>query len=270
MKFLIILIIFFPQLVRPVFAEKKTVKLWGTHLSLELYHSKNIESYLGKILDIAKYSEKILDPDCLYAKNKHCKKSEVSIELKGFLRKLESETLGYFSVNNNGKKDFGGLAQGFVLQKFIDNNKIENIILDFGHDYYINTDKAQSIILGDPQMQILPLARLIIKKGWVLSSSSTTSGANIYIPKNKKAHMDFETIVLIASPQFSGARLDAWSTALIVGGKQLLEYLKGLKNYSGQWSYAYLDKKTQELICSVDLECKKNMTKSLYTIITKY
>ncbi len=231
--------------------------------------------------------EKSLDPDCYYLKGK-CSKTEhgpVGHELKQVVEAVQKETQGYFDIHSipgdrNSARDFGGISQGFILEKF--NEKFDeelsrsmgDLLIDFGKDFLILGKKERSIDWGDPLLQSVPFASITLKSGYILSSSSRSAGARVRNPKknSKEAWQeDFDTLILIAGRSFSGARLDAWSTALMAGGKPVLSHLSTLSEFKNKWSYAYLDHKTQKLICSSDLKCGKSTgNRVLYEIKTSY
>ena len=266
------------------FAARDEHTLWGTYISIETQKASDVSRYLKKFLDIAQQWQAVLDPDCYYIQKDCTPGKKLPKELEGLVKKLSIETLGYFNILSNphdpaSAREFAGLSEGFLLEEFrkaVENEAslpTQNLVVDFGKDFLILGPKKRSILWGDPILQVLPLAEFKIQKGFLLGASERKTGSFMRNPKVKNSKNwkeDFSTITLLAKPSFSGSRLKAWATALIPGGKPLLAHLLSLREFRGMWSYAYIDKKSKQLICSPDLLCLANGKRSLYTIETRY
>lgn len=238
--------------------------LWGTDfkwISPSSSTKKQIEQSLADL----KRNSRAYDPDCLWSKDSKdkCEKSplpKVTAELDSLAESFKAETDGAFNViiEKEGKKyrDYGGLVQGYVLDKF---RKISgDWSANFAGDIFVDKklSGARSLTIEDPEVEGLRLADVKMNSGWMFGSDSPKLGSKIADPKTgKPAESEFHKIVLFAKPEFSGARLDAWSTSLIVGGKSLLKKLRDMKQFKGQWEYFYVDSRNQ-FICSKNLKCK--------------
>lgn len=257
--------------------QDRNLKLWGTEflwVTPSSVSNKEIERALS---DLRKNS-RAYDPDCLWtqdAKSK-CEDSplpKVTSELDALAASLKAETDGAFDVilEKEGKKfrDYGGLVQGYVLENL--KKTPGKWSANFAGDFFVpeGAGDLREIYVGDWGMSGLPFAKVKMNSGWVIGSLAPENGSAIIDPatKSPKSKADFQKIVLFAKPEFNGSRLDAWSTALIIGGKPLLKKLRELKAYEGQWEYFYADS-SNNLICSKNLKCK--LFGSNRTIVTPW
>lgn len=242
--------------------QDRNLKLWGTEflwVTASSVSNKEIERALS---DLRKNS-RAYDPDCLWTQDtkSKCEDSplpKVTSELDALAASLKAETDGAFDVilEKEGKKfrDYGGLVQGYVLENL--KKTPGKWSANFAGDFFVpeGAGDLREIYVGDWGMDGLPFAKVEMKSGWLIGSELSPS---IIDPTTKAPtpKSDFKKIVLFARPDFNGARLDAWSTALVVGGKPLLKKLKSLTAYEGQWEYFYADS-SDNLICSKNLKCK--------------
>lgn len=240
---------------------KNSTEVFGTTFT---WYAENEESdkKISELIEKVKAETPAYDPDCYYSKKSPCavKPTEATQELDKLSAEYKKETAGAFDVTAKVEKlsqrDYGGVAQGFVIDKMKQNLK-GNYLIDFANDFYLSADFKGSpqLAVGLPDLDNVLYAKVIMKSGWMLGSSASPK---MRVPeayaKNKK-NKDFKKIVLFAKPDFSGARLDAWSTALIVGGKKLLNQLERINAYKDQWAYVYFDNKNQAT-CSRSLKCK--------------
>ncbi len=261
----------------PAFAHaaRSEIKVWGTNFSVESPEQNRVDQKVAQFRALVQTWQSAMDPDCYYGQ-KTCTKRKAPIpgELTDLVKTLAAETLGFFNIHTDPRddkspRDFGGISQGFLLEKLKD--PAQEMILDFGKDFFVSGTHPKTLTWGDPVLQILPLATITLKSGWMLGSAQRATGAKMRNPHAKRKWQEnFDAILLLARPGFSGGILDGWSTALIPGGKKLLTHLLSLKHYQGQWSYAYLERETQKFVCSPDLICEKGKGKSVYAIQTPY
>ena len=243
---------------------KGSVDLWATKFTWMAKDKTSSAALRNEIKKIAANS-RAFDPDCFYNQPKDkCTDNadaKTTAELDLLAAVLSKETNGAFNVNRekDGKtfRDFGGLAQGFIMEKMKPMMK-GPWAGNFSGDMYISEKFPQSIplIIADHEITDMRYATVTMSSGWLLGTSAPAYGSKVVDPATKKlkTDSDFAKIVLFAKPEFSGARLDAWSTALIVGGKDLLKKLWENKDYEGKWAYMYIDAKNRPT-CSRNLQC---------------
>ncbi len=236
--------------------DSHTLDIWGTNLSIKEYQKTTNSRYLENFKELITKYEHDLDPDCFYRHHTKCDcEVKENKEIASISANLEEETLKYFNPLYSGRRDYGGLSQGFILEKF--SKKIGNVrkdlLVDFGKDFLIYGPSEKSITVSDPFMPKLPLAQVKVTNGILLSSWDKESGGKY----KKIINEHFQFIILKANLDFSATRLDAWSTALIIGGHNLLSHLKTIPKYKNKWEYVYYDKKLKKLICSENTICKK-------------
>jgi len=260
------------------------MQAWGTHLRIEAPDSASVDDFLTRWRKLLATWERPLDPDCRWQKTPPCQRLEtLPAELSDLLASVERETQGYFQVHlpapgpgSAAARDLGGISQGFLLDQFRrEVSKSADLRLDFGSDVFVSGSKAREWVWGDPLFQKLPMAAISLRQGWVFVSASRATGAKLRNPKvigDKAWTEDFDAVLLVAGPEMSGARLDAWATALMVGGESLLKHLWKLKEFEGKWDYAYLKGASSKLTCSPRLICKKNpdSAPTRWTIRTPY
>lgn len=245
---------------------EKKIELWATSLS---WMSKDKTALSALEKDVKKISSlsRAYDPDCYWVKDrsKTCDKNpdpKLTEELDSLAAKFKEETGGAFDVvrkvDGKSYREYGGMVQGYVIDKLKQNPGAWGV--NFAGDIFVSKPlpELKPIVIDDWEVSGLPLAHVHMTSGWVIGSNSTENGSKIVDPKtgNLKKDSHFQKIVLFAKPEFSGARLDAWSTALIVGGRELLVKLRDLKEFEGQWGYIAVD--NQDTIgCSSNLTCTK-------------
>lgn len=207
-----------------------------------------------------------LDPDCYYRKavNGICSApadlkslAEVSAESE----RAKSESLGAFEVRDRSKRnkrDFGGICQGYVVER-LRHLYPQPFVADFAGDIFFSGgfETPQKITINEAFYPAVAYAEVRMSAGWLFSSEAPVYGEAIREPRSgqpTKQH-EIRKIVLFGSPQMDGARLDAWSTAIIAGGLPVLRHLKGLSAFEGQWAYLYFDK-DDKVHCSEGLDCR--------------
>lgn len=241
------------------------IKLFGVQFNLR--SSKNNEEKLRSyVMDNAKLWSATFDPDCFYKSygNKDC---GVNVDKK-LLKEIETisaeakrETKDFFNVEvvagKKKQRDFGGIAQGFVLEKM--KQKFPTDWLgDFTGDVYVapgSQNITQALYVSDTLADTIPYAIVEMKEGWMLSSSSPTMGGIIRgEDKSLSTPQKIKRITLFAAPQFNGARLDAWTTAVIAGGVPLLKHLYENAKFKAQWAYLFFDY-SDKPVCSSNITC---------------
>lgn len=247
-------------------AAPQTIDLWATKFTWSS-PDKKTEASIGNEMKKVVTTSRAYDPDCFYGtgKEKTCGATpdkKLTEELDALSAALNTETNKAFSVirEKEGKKyrDFGGLAQGFVLEKLKAQVK-GNWFANFAGDILITgpLPSPLPLIIEDYEAEGLPYANVSMSQGWLLGSEAPEAGADIIDPATGKLKekSDFYKVVLFAKPDFSGARLDGWSTALIVGGKELLKKLWEDKAYQGQWAWLTIDNRGNGA-CSENINCQ--------------
>lgn len=268
-------------LALPCFAAvpDKAISLWGTKFSW-IGNDKSVAQLVEKEISTVKSQSRAYDPDCFYLpKDKTCDKNpneKLTEDLSQFAQKLSEETNGSFSVNRerDGKKfrDFGGIAQGYVMDRIRETVKT-GWAGNFSGDIYLSPalNQKKPLQIDDPEVRGLQYAEVMMSSGWLLGSTPARFGSKIVDPKTGKPVLssEFNKIVLFAKPEFSGARLDAWSTALIIGGKELLNKLWVMKEYEGQWAYLFIDANDKPL-CSSNLKCSLLNKSGLRSVVVPW
>lgn len=243
--------------------------LFGTRVDVEAKSLKFAKGLKKEIIQLKTSFTQAMDPDCIWRKKNqgHCENAEAdkTAELESLAQKFNKETLGAFNIkkNKHSKRDFSGLSQGY----FIDQIKKERfVIIDFSGDIFFSGGftPSKKIVIGEPFLSVIPFAEVNLKSGWMITSGSKKLGANIYRPENATANENnFLQVTLFAQASFSGARLDAWTTAIASGGRKVLNHLWDLQEFKGQWAYFYFDSQgfpycSKNLIC--DLEKLRQIT----------
>lgn len=236
--------------------ETTTHDLFGSKLSISA--SKTIRDSIDKeIKEKSTFFSGAYDPDCYYKQNKQCGKAQLEKSELDLLAEIEKETDGHFSlsVKTEGvsKRDFGGVAQGAVLERFAKQFP-KGWVGNFSGDIYIAPESTlpNFVTINDASLPDIPFAGVDIKSGWISSATSPHFGGNVHTTKKT---YDFQKIFLFAKPEFSGTRIDAWDNALIEGGLPLLRKLIAKTAYKNQWAYLYFDKDSKPF-CSPLLECQ--------------
>ncbi len=244
--------------------EPVTHKLFGVGFRIQAESpklSKEINDYIKSKIS---FYQAAFDPDCFYKGlgNTLCGKEQLPPEFATLIEKIKTETQGKFQLEVESKskdapakiRDYGGIAQGAVLEELA-RKFSEKWYGNFAGDIFISPNyKAESLVyISDSILPDTPYAAVDMNGGWISSSVSPDHGGKVR--NAKKTDFDFDKIVLLANSNFNGARLDAWSTALVEGGIDLLRHLKSLKEFQGQWTYLYFDNKGK-IVCSPELTCE--------------
>lgn len=238
--------------------------LFGTDLVLRTSAPKD-EAAIGRVIKDVKANTQAFDPDCYYSpKEGACpaaKQHALSKDLDALSAKMKAETNGNFDVFRNvGDKkmrDYGGLIQGYLIDE-LKKTATAPFAVNFAGDIFISpgVKNAPSLSVEDALVKGVKLATVSMGSGWMLGSVSPLGGSKIVDPAtgNEIEKPDFHKVLLFAKPEFSGARLDAWSTALIVGGRKLLDQLYSISEFKGQWGYMIVDNQERPF-CSPNLVC---------------
>lgn len=241
-----------------------THKLFGVGFRIQAENPKLAKEINVYIKARTNFYQAAFDPDCFYKNlgNKSCGAEKPTPELTALIEKIRTETRQKFQLevetkvdgNSVKSRDYGGIAQGAVLEELA-RKFPEKWYGNFAGDIYISPNfKADSpVYISESILPDVPYAVVDMNGGWISSSVSPENGGKVRDAKKKT--FDFDKIVLLANPSFNGARLDAWSTALVEGGVDLLRHLKGLKEFQGQWTYLYFDNKGK-IVCSAELTCE--------------
>ncbi len=208
----------------------------------------------GEMARLALEASEQYDPDCLFRKpnalgicaNRFEKAAAALSEASALYRE---ETLGFFDIHHRQqsppKRDFGGVWQGDAIDamKSLLNG---DFIVDFSGDIFLTSPRAtdRELIVTDPVLDVLKYATVRLNRGFMVASVSRRMGGKVRVPdalQNVKPEGEILKAVLFAEPQFSGARLDAWSTAVVAGGTKVLRHLESLEKFQGQWEYFYFE-----------------------------
>jgi hypothetical protein len=241
----------------------ESTKIFGTVLSFEATDATD-QKKLRAFIESIKSSSQAFDPDCYYGSpGKECPKinpTPLSSSAEKLSEEFKTQTGGDFNilrtVGDSKKRDFGGMIQGFVIDEMKKNSSTP-FIVNFAGDIYISPDfkNRPPLAIEDAIVTGAKLATVSMSSGWMLGSTSAALGSKIIDPKSQEpVKSEFLKVVLFAKPNFSGARLDAWSTALIVGGKVLLDKLSSLEEFKGQWGYVIIAN-NENAYCSANLSC---------------
>jgi hypothetical protein len=240
--------------------------VFGVSLQWFTPHKETLDKITKQVEKLEHIYTDAMDPDCLWRKSKTICINSQSVETKKLdllAKEFKRETLGYFDVHNlKGKKtyrDFSGLSQGLFIDKL--RTSIEDaMVVDFAGDIFMSGpfNEAPRLSIADPALPESSFAAVNMSAGWMLAATSRDLGAHMWnhkVTRGQKWREDFVRVVLFANPNFQGARLDAWSTALVVGGEKLLEHLWKQKKYQGQWAYLVFDRKITPR-CSPNISCR--------------
>ena len=232
--------------------------MWGTTLRWETRDVATHRFLEQQVLLLLDELSLALDPDCIWrdatdgCTNPAAKRTAT---FESLAKQLSAETLGFFDIrrvmgDGTTKRDFSGLAKGFVLDELA-HARSDGWMGVFGTDVYM----AQGVDLLDDSLGVE------MNGGWIMGSSSRHAGATAWNPHSPDEPWDetFEYVVLFAQPEFDGARLDAWSTALIPGGEALLDHLWSLQAYRDQWGWFVFERGIPR--CSPNLDCELDAEK---------
>jgi hypothetical protein len=227
-------------------------KVFGVELRWE---SENAEADTILTKKIEQYQSEFtqsMDPDCRWRKpvNGICENNfpEQTKELEKIAEVIKKETLGVYEILHKGKdgivrRDFDGLSQGFFINRLKGEIKLP-WMADFAGDIFVHPliKPTKNLIVGDPLIEAVTYATVDMPGGgWMIASAGRALGAKLRNPNQTKEEEapkeDFQKIIVFAEPNFDGARVDAWATAIVAGGKPVLEHLWTLKDYEGKWGY---------------------------------
>lgn len=239
------------------------VALFGTDLVVESSSQKSLREIQSKIKLEKKRLNIAMDPDCKWRTSPvgQCKNTEIKLTqtLENLASLFQQETQGVFNIkrSSQAKRDFSGLSQGYFIDLIKSDHKA---VINFSGDIFFSGGFVPKghFLVGEPYNSRISFAPIKVNSGWIITSGSKKLGADIYSPEGlseKNFNGDFLQMTLFAKPEFSGARLDAWTTALMAGGKDLLRQLWKNPNFSNKWAYFYFDKKGHPY-CSKNLRCK--------------
>lgn len=235
--------------------------LFGVPFRSEAPSEEKVLEIDKKISELEPIYREVLDPDCRWRSSVNGKcpqnyEKEVHfIEHKA--KKLKEETLGYFDIHHQGKRDLDGLSEGHILE-LLKQDITPPWLINFAGDLFFTGgfEPDYPMTISDPLHSQLTFAVVQMDSGWMTAGTSRMLGAQVRNPKTQKVwREDFQMIVLFASPSFDGTRLDVWSTAIMAGGRKLLKHL--WSNENKNWAYLYFDNKG-EPYCSDNLKCLWN------------
>jgi len=241
---------------------QQSKKVFGVPLRAETPSKVSANIITHKIAKYEEMNRFAMDPDCMWrprlsgiCQNPYAQETK---NLEIYAAKLKTETLGNFDINERGNRDFAGLSQGHLLES-LKNELSEDWLVDFAGDIYFSGGfkPDKSFTIADPLNESLKFSEVFFtKSGYMIAASSRELGADMRNPKTKTAwREEFQKIVLFSDATFDGARLDAWSTALIAGGKSLLEHLWQRPEFKDHWGYLYFNRQG-EAVCSPNLNCE--------------
>ncbi len=248
-------------------AHSREVDVFGVTVAWE-GTTTAVESQIASELSrLQTEGREFLDPDCKWrAKTSEglCDNRfpEETARLDRLAEEFRLETLGFFNVRYEGgekpRRDFGGIWQGYALQK-IQEKVAGSWLVDISGDILVKkVDKPQKpLVITDPVFDAVAFAEVELSDGYMIASVSKKLGSKIQAPAGSTVdiHDQILKVVLFASPKFSGARLDAWATGVISGGKKVLDHLESLKEFRGQWAYFYFEP-NGKVHCSTNIQCR--------------
>ncbi len=228
--------------VKRVFSYETT--LYGVKFSWQTTVWENHKILINFIKnDVKKIN---LDPDCIWGKECHGKVPNLDDHIK----KLEIDTLGAFKVKNKGKRDYSAISQGYILDLL--RHKVKGpYILDFSGDMLISQSEKFSpyLSVNDPIWKEFEFARIYFPSGIMIASGGKHVGGEIREKKHLKKNR-IQKVVLFAPLKTNALEVDAWATAIISGGRKILEIMSIKK----KWAYLYFDFKGRPT-CSSEIVC---------------
>jgi hypothetical protein len=206
-----------------------------------------------------------LDPDCKYREVQGgvCVRpsSPFTPKYQVLAQKIEKETSGAFrarlKMSDREVIDLGELSQGALLEEVARSGK-KPWFAEFAGDVFISPGQTSRVPLGisNPLYPSVIYANVEMGAGWVFGASGPDLGAEVLDPRTGEplTRSDFARVILLGHPSMNGARLDAWASALVVGGKDLLKKLWGSNEFRGKWAWIYFTP-TWKIACSPNLVC---------------
>ncbi len=255
-RFTFMVIFFFSQISLISAKTANTDQLFGAPIKWTA--DKKESTQIKKFLDNNKKSlQGTFDPDCVYKKlgNKYCGKNINKGILSGIERlskELAKETDGAFSHIIQNKRDFAAVSQGYILDMLKTQTKGKSSF-DFSGDIYFSnkSKKKVNLTVMDSIHPGIPFAKVEMNDGWMITSALSNRTRH---KKNIKSFDMVKRVVLFGSKNIEGARLDAWSTAIIAGGLPVIRKLRKNKKYNNLWGYMYFDMK-DKAVCSPNINC---------------
>ncbi len=246
---------------------RSEIEIFGATFHWNALNSETNARMLPLIKQRANVLSQAWDPDCYYrAQGLACTtdpnhKSELKA-IKAFALIMKEETQGLFDpyTEKRGKKylDLGGIAQGFFLETLAQQSR-DSWQANFAGDIFVakNISSPVTFELTDPSDEDGKIFAHVSLKGggWIFQGSGSKISPEMRHPFQKKWKEDFQKIVLFAPPDFHGGRLDAWDTALIAGGRALLDKLWKDPRFKGKWAYVWIDP-TGRSECSPNIVCR--------------
>lgn len=271
--------IFFSSLLEPAFANTTTYKtqVFGVDFRFESPSPSIVLQTEKTVKTLGDSLGESWDPDCLWRKKSAggaCptpKDANSLASVSALAETFKAETNGYFEVMNpKGQRDFSGLSQGLFIDLLRAELKKKPAVYDFAGDIFFEkgATPTRKFQIQDTINPLAKFAEVKMKSGWMLGGFLPADHTQIWNPKTKeKWTPDFQQIVLFAESSFSGARLDAWETALLPGGKKLLAELEASKAPGkSRWAYFYFDLEGKP-VCSKNIRCDfKNPAKRTITL----
>lgn len=233
-------------------------RLFATTLRWEAADVATASALKKRISEFSRY-ETALDPDCYYRplRDGNCPPHRDPAALERISRlaaELREETGGVFEVATEraGRpaRDFGGIAQGFVLEELA--RAVPGAwYANFSGDVFLTGGIAppRPLRIVDPVWGTIPYAEVRVERGWMIASGGRALGTEL-----RRASARTRLVVLFAEPGFDGARLDAWATAVAAGGRAMLERLLALKRHRGRWAYLIFEGDAPPF-CSPEISC---------------
>ncbi len=240
----------------------KSFEVFGAPLR---WFSSDNESLDQTVRALASELSSALDPDCRYREIKEgaCvrRTSELTAKYQNLAKKIEQETAGVFRAHSQveGRQvlDFGELSQGALLEELARSEK-KPWFAEFSGDLYVSPGQLSWVPVGisNPLYPAVIYSDVEMSAGWVFGESGPQLAVKTHEPQKTQSlkRFDFARIVLLGHPSMNGARLDAWASALVSGGKELLKKLWLEKDYRGKWAWVYFTP-DWKIACSPNLVC---------------
>ena len=248
----------------PEFHQLQERNVFGVTLRWTTLDQTDLAKLTKIILTLEEKNRMAMDPDCKWRKSEKnlCPNSfpleTQDLEKVAALYRAETEDTFNIQTISNGKliRDFAGLSQGYFIEQA--RSLFEGpMAMDFSGDIFISQKFSGSprLTIAEPVLEQATFAEVKMGEGWMIAATARPLGAELRNPKVKGTWKeDFQRVVLFARPEFNGARLDAWSTAIVIGGRKLLAHLLALKQFAGQWAFLTFDLNLKPT-CSKNIDC---------------
>jgi hypothetical protein len=166
--FLCVLVIYTTAIAKKI---EKSEQLFGTTISWKTDDQKVSEEISQSLQTIIKKEQAAYDPDCFYRPTKEgvCTTDEaiksITTELDKLSAEYKQETAGNFDITaqkeNKKYRDYGGMAQGYVLEVL--SKKVKNgWSSNFSGDIYIapKATVSEKLLIADPEFEDIPVAEV--------------------------------------------------------------------------------------------------------------